>query len=213
MEHYKNKLLIFVCVLLFVCIHSATAIGAVGCDLNNPDGDVPRLFPGSTSYKVSYASLGQGGDNQTYARVVKKLGGPEYTSLYAPLDVSYSIYEIYNGSKKIGYIHGVNQKGHFGGIQVFVVQDMNGIIKRFYIQKISGQSANKLRDSKFGDQFVGLSLKDLDTFDPITGKGTGKFASIRNPAPDMETDFYGVLRGVKKNLVLMDEFVFSKERQ
>ena len=121
----------------------------------------------------------------------------------------YTLYEIYNGKNKVGYIHGVNQKGRFGGIQVFMAQDLNGRIKSFYIQKISGHMANKFRDSKFYRQFVGLTLKDFDSYDPATGKGSGRIAEIRNPAPEMETDFYGVLRGLKKNLILMDEFVFS----
>jgi len=201
---------ISVYVFLFLFIKAVPAMGAVGCDLNNPDRDVARLFPGSTSYKTAYASLGRQG-GPLLKRVEDRLGGSQYTTLFAPLDVSYTIYEIYKGTTKIGYIHGVNQKGRFGGIQVFVAQDLNGIIKTFYIQKISGQTANKLRDPNFGRQFVGLSLKDFDTFDPISGKGSGKFTGIRNPAPEMETDFYGVLRGLKKNLVLMDEFVFSKE--
>jgi hypothetical protein len=59
---------------------------------------------------------------------------------------------------------------------------------------------------------VGVSLKDFDSYDPVSGKGSGRIAEIANPAPEMETDFYGVLRGLKKNLVLMDEFVFAPER-
>jgi hypothetical protein len=29
----------------------------------------------------------------------------------------------------------------------------------------------------------------------------------------METDFYGVLRALKKNLIVMDELVYSTKRQ
>jgi hypothetical protein len=36
---------------------------AVGCDLNDPDRDVKRLFPGSTGYKTLYVSITKkGGD-------------------------------------------------------------------------------------------------------------------------------------------------------
>jgi hypothetical protein len=103
----------------------------------------------------------------------------------------------------------VNQKGQFGGIQVFMAQDLNGRIKSFYIQKMTGQSAAKLRDARFGRNFVGVTIRDFDSFDPATGKGSGRIAEIRNPAPETETDFYGVLRGLKKNMVLMEEFIFS----
>ncbi|RII25640.1 MAG: hypothetical protein CXR31_13800 [Geobacter sp.] len=194
------------------CISVRPALTAVGCDLNNPDRDVPRLFPESTSYKTIYVSIAQRGGPPLQRRIENRLGGRMYLALYAPLDVPYTLYEIYRDKKKVGYIHGVNQKGQFGGIQVFVAQDLTGRIKTFYIQKITGKSAGKFRDAAFARKFVGLSLKDFESYDPASGKGTGKIAEIANPAPDMVTDFYGVLRGLKKNLVLMDEFVFSVER-
>ena len=83
----------------------------------------------------------------------------------------------------------MNQKGQFGGIQVFVALDLEGRIKSFYIQKMTSQWAKKLRDPGFGRQFVGLTLKDFEAYDPVTGKGAGRVAEIRNPAPEAETDF------------------------
>jgi hypothetical protein len=202
---------IFPAVLLF-CVSVTPVLAATGCDLNDPDRDVPRLFPESTGYKAVYVSIGQRGGVPLLKKIENHLG-ERYVALYAPIDVPYTLYEIYNGKNKVGYIHGVNQKGRFGGIQVFIAQDLNGRVKSFYIQKISGQMANKFRDSKFYRQFIGLTLKDFDSYDPATGKGSGRLAEIRNPAPEMETDFYGVLRGLKKNLVLMDAFVFSVGRK
>lgn len=182
------------------------ARGATGCDLNLPDRDVPRLFPESTRYASNYISLRP----DQLERVVARLG-PSFRGVYDPLDVPYTIYEIYIGNEKAGYIHGVNQKGQFGGIQVFVALDLGGRIKSFYIQKMTGQSAGKFREVGFGKQFVGTSLKDFDSFEPVSGKGSGRLATIRNPAPDMETDFYSVLRALKKNLILMDELVYSSK--
>ena len=204
-------LLRIACLSLILCgISALPALAAVGCDLNNPDRDVPRLFQESTSYKTIYLSIAQRGGAPLLRRIENRLGS-RYLALYAPIDVPYTLYEIYRDKKKIGYIHGVNQKGQFGGIQVFIGQDLTGRIKTFYIQKISGKSAGKLCDVKFARKFVGLSLADFDSYDPVIGKGSGRIAEIVNPAPEMETDFYGVLRGLKKNLVLMDEFVFSME--
>ena len=177
---------------------------ATGCELNSPDRDVKRLFPESTRYTSRYISL-----NPSQLQVVVARLGESHRALYEPLNVPYTIYDIYAGNEKIGYIHGVNQKGQFGGIQVFVALDMKGLSKSFYIQKMTGQSAAKFRDAAFGARFVGTSLRDFDSFDPVTGKGTGPLAAIRNPAPDMETDFYGVLRAHKKNLILMDVLVYS----
>ncbi len=196
--------------LLTCFLATPAALAAVACDLNDADRDVPRLFPESTSFNSIYVSIAKRGGAPLLKRIENRLGSA-YLPLYAPIDVPYTLYEIYRGKERVGYIHGVNQKGQFGGIQIFMAQDLNGRIKTFYIQKITGASAGKFRDPKFTRKFVGLSLKDFDHYDPVTGKGTGKIAEIANPAPEMETDFYGVLRGLKKNLVLMDEFVYTPE--
>ncbi len=209
MMHVLNVKIIFLTVLVFG-VSALPALAAVGCGLNDPDRDVPRLFKESTSYKEIDFAIGQPGD-PLRKRVENRLEG-KYLALYAPIDLPYTAYEIYRDKKKVGYIHGVNQKGQFGTIQIFIAQNLTGKIKTFYIQKITGKSAGKFRDAKFYSQFVGLSIRDFDTYDPVTGKGSGKLAGITNPAPEMETDFFGVLRGLKKNLILMEECIFSRDQ-
>jgi hypothetical protein len=105
----------------------------------------------------------------------------------------------------------VNQKGQFGGIQVFLVLNLEGRIKAFYIQKMTSQYAGKLRDAKFGKQFVGLTIKDFENYDVVSGRASGKVSEIKNPAPEAESDFRAALRATKKNLILMDEFVYSAQ--
>jgi hypothetical protein len=195
---------------LLVLAGCTAAWGAVGCDLNDPDRDVARLFPESTGYKTMYTSIMKKGGEPLLATVEKRLG-EKFKGIYETIDVPYTIYEIFNGKRKIGYIHGVNQKGQFGGIQVFVVLNLEGTIKGFYIQKMTSQYAGKLRDAKFGKQFAGLTLKDFDQYDVVTGKASGKVEAIRNPAPEAEGDFRAALRATKKNLILMDEFVYSAQ--
>lgn len=202
---------IVVLALLSFSVSATPALAAVGCDLNNPERDVPRLFPESNNYKTIYVSIAQRGGAPLLKKIENRLGA-SYLPLYAPIDVPYTLYEIYRDKKKIGYIHGVNQKGQFGGIQVFMAQDLSGRIKTFYLQKITGNSASKFREAKFSKKFEGVTLKDFDLFDPVRAKGSGRIAEIVNPSPELETDFYGILRGLKKNLVLMDEFVFAAER-
>jgi hypothetical protein len=138
--------------------------------------------------------------------------GDRFHGIYETIDVPYTVYEIFSGKTRIGYIHGVNQKGQFGGIQVFVALNPQGEITAFYIQKLTSQWAKKLRDPAFSGKFVGLTLEDFMNYDPLTGQGTGRVAAIRSPAPEVETDFRAALRAVKKNLILMDEFVFALER-
>lgn len=193
--------------LLLTCAAHVPALAAVGCELNFPGSDVPRLFPDSDNYRTSYFSFASRGGKALLHKVEARLGN--VPALYAPLDVPYSIYEIYKDGRKAGYVHGVNQKGQFGVLEVFLSLDLNGRIKAFYIQRISGPWARKFTSPRFGRQFVGLTLKDFELYDPVSGKGSGKVAAINNPAPEALTDFYGLLRAVKKNLVLMDEFFYS----
>jgi len=194
-------------VLLLVLGGSPAAWGAVGCDLNDPDRDVARLFPGSTGYKTVYVSIDRKGGEPLLAKIETRMGD-KFHGIYETIDVPYTIYEIFANKQKVGYIHGVNQKGQFGGIQVFVALDLEGTIKAFYIQKMTSQYAGKLRDAKFGRQFIGLTLKDFEQYDVISGKASGKVEAIKNPAPEAEADFRAALRATKKNLVLMDEFIY-----
>jgi hypothetical protein len=195
---------------ILVLTGSGTAWGAVGCDLNDPDRDVVRLFPESTGYKTTYTSIDRRGGQALLQKIETRMGD-RFRGIYETIDVPYTIYEIFAGKKKIGYIHGVNQKGQFGGIQVFLSLDLEGKIMAFYIQKMTSKYAGKLRDAKFGRQFNGLTLKDFERYDIISGKASGKVEAIKNPAPEAESDFRAALRATKKNLILMDEFVYSPQ--
>ena len=103
-------------VLLFILTASTAAWGAVGCDLNDPDRDVARLFPESTGYKTNYVSVDRRGGEPLLAKIETRLGD-KFRGIYETIDVPYTIYEVFANKKKIGYIHGVNQKGQFGGIR------------------------------------------------------------------------------------------------
>ena len=188
------------------------SFAAVGCDLNDPDRDVARFFPNSTGYKTIYFSISQKG-GQTLLNEIEKRLGDKFHGIYETVDVPYTLYEIYRGKEKIGYIHGVNQKGQYGGIQVFLALDLDGNIKAFYFQKLTSQYAKKLRDAKFAEQFVGLNLKDFYGYDIVSGKADAqsRVRNIKNPAPQAEDDFRAALRATKKNLILMDEFVWGNK--
>jgi hypothetical protein len=106
----------------------------------------------------------------------------------------------------IGYIHGVNQKGYYGGIQIFLALDLELRIKTFYIQKMSGAYAGKFTSPAFEGQFAGLSLADFDKYEVATGLATGRLSTVKSPAPEADLDFRLTLRGLKKNLILVNEF-------
>jgi len=199
-------------IIIFLIMFILAAPGlyaAVGCDLNDPDRDVKRLFPGSTGFKTIYVSIDRKGGQPMLQRVEKRLGD-SFHGLYETIDVPYTLYEIYRGKEKIGYIHGVNQKGQYGGIQVFLSLDLKGVIKSLYFQKLTNREAALLRSPAFGGQFIGLTLNSFTGYDIKTGKAVqGPVTAIRNPAAGGEQDFRATLRAVKKNLILMDEFVYG----
>lgn len=197
---------------LLLIIPGISLRAAVGCDLNDPDRDVRRLFPTYTGYKTEYVSIARKGGAELLNQIEQRLGD-SFKGLYENIDIPYTMYRIYKGQELIGYIHGVNQKGHYGGIQVFLALDAKGNILAFYIQKLTSRDASKFRSAQFGQQFVGLTLRDFYNYDPVTGRETpsGKVSRINNPAPNSEDDFKVILRAVKKNLILIDEFLLGNQ--
>jgi hypothetical protein len=197
-------------VFAFLWLLFLPLFAAVGCDLNDPDRDVKRLFPESTGYKTLYVSIAQKGGEGLLRQVEGRLGD-SFQGLYETVDVPYTMYQVFRGQELIGYIHGVNQKGRYGGIQVFLALDLEGTIRAFYFQKLTSRQAKILRDPKFGEQFVGLNLKDFYAYDIVSQEATGetRVGTIKNPAPEAESDFRAALRAAKKNLILVDEFLLG----
>jgi len=191
---------------------AAVLHAAVGCDLNDPDRDVKRLFPDSTGYKTLYVSIAKKGGDTLLKEVETRLGDT-FKGLFETADVPYTMYEIYKGQDLVGYIHGVNQKGTYGGLQVFLALDREGVIRGFYYQKLTSKAARLFREPAFGNQFIGLSLKDFSRYDVVTGRAepAGSVSRIKNPDPEAEQDFRATLRAAKKNLILVDEFLLGNK--
>ncbi len=189
---------------------AAALYAAVGCDLNDPDRDVKRLFPESTGFKTFYVSISRKGGDALLREIESRLGD-SFHGLYETADVPYTMYEIYKGRELIGYIHGVNQKGTYGGLQVFLALDLEGNVKAYYMQKLTSRAAKAFRDPAFGAQFIGLNLKDFYGYDVVSGKEDppGRVGRIKNPEPASEADFRAALRATKKNLILADEFLLG----
>jgi hypothetical protein len=199
-------------ILAVVCLvfSGASLAAAVGCDLTDPDRDVRRLFPESTGYRTRYLSIDRLGGPAQMARVESRLGD-RFRGIYETIDVPYTVYEILKGKEILGYIHGVNEKGRYGGMQVFLALSLQGAVRGFYIQKLTARGASPLRSADFGKQFHGIRLEDFSGYDPVKKLAApgSRPAGIRNPLSDGGDDFHALLRAVKKNLILMDEFVYS----
>lgn len=197
-------------VIIILLSISLSLTAAVGCDLNDPDRDIKRLFPESTGYKTYYLSVQRLGGQALLEEIEHRLGD-RFSGLFETIDVPYTMYEIYREDRIIGYIHGVNQRGRYGGWQVFLALDTDLVIRDFYLQRLSSRFSRYYRAEEFAAQFQGLSLTDFKNLDITTGEGTGRGAEIKSPAPSPDPDFLAVMRGVKKNLILTEYFVNAEK--
>ena len=83
-------------------------------------------------------------------------------------------------------------------MQLILATDPNGVILDFYYQKITSPESKKFRDKKFCSQFKNLSLADF------YAKDISK--QIPDPSKKSRDDYLATFRGIKKNLILHDEF-------
>jgi hypothetical protein len=195
---------IFVFALSMIVFMSSSAFAAIGCTLNDPDRDVKRIFPESTAYRTYFISIEERGGESLFREVEEKLGDALDTK-YEVMDTPYAYYDILKGKDVIGRIHGVNQKGTYGGMQIILATDVDGRIIDMYYQKISSPEARRFRDKGFTETFHGLTLEDLyNAGDPDSG-----ITAVKDPSDNNADDFTATLRGIKKNLILLDEFMLD----
>jgi hypothetical protein len=187
--------LIFIWTVIFTLFCGLNlAFAAVGCTLNDPDRDIKRIFPEATGYKTSFITIKEIGGEELYSQIQKEVGDT-FDTIYETIDVPYSFYDVLKGKEVIAHIHGVNQKGTYGGMQLIIATDLNGKVVNFYYQKMSSPEAPKFMDKGFTKQFNGLKL---DNFAEVTSK-------IKDPTSQSKDDFRLTLRGLKKNLILLKE--------
>ncbi|MDD5155951.1 MAG: hypothetical protein PHF11_05675 [Candidatus Omnitrophica bacterium] len=172
---------------------------AVGCTLNDPDRDVKRIFPQSTGYRTEFITIQEAGGQELYKKIEKELGD-KFDPVYEAIDVPYAFYDVLKGKEVIATIHGVNQKGEYGGMQLILATDLNGKILDFFYQKMSSPEAGRFMNKNFTSQFIGLGLNDFLK---------GNFG-IKDPSSNSSEDFQATLRGLKKNLILLDELKLKK---
>jgi hypothetical protein len=200
----------FAIVFAYSLTYSSGAYAAVGCNLTDPDRDVKRIFPQSTSYKTSIDSVKERGGDKISKDIEIELGD-KLDPIYETNDIPHTIYTVLKGKDIIGYIHGVNQKGMYGGMQIILAVDKKGKILEFYYQKVSSPEDSKFKDAKFTNQFKNLTLADFLHHDAMKGQPCpdDKIAKIKPPTSSNNKDFANTLRGVKMDLILNNVFIFN----
>jgi hypothetical protein len=210
----KNLLLLL---FLLLSALSQQALAAIGCTLSNPAEDLKYLYPGMTTYKEDLNEFPRLKDGSELFKGLKDRLGTDLDPIYETYQTPYTVYSVYKGQTKIGIVHGVNVPGKGGVIQVFLSVDPGTAeIKNFFFQRLESPAARELRAKDFRSQFVGLSLADFykhDYYKAVQpGAKADKVAAVKPPAmdPNGQADYAASLRGIRKNLILLDFFVFNR---
>lgn len=217
MNKYAKRELAFFLALLAVPV----AFGAIGCTLSNPARDLKSLFPAMTSYREDVVEMGKLPDGRGAYQALRERVGGDLDPVYEAFDVPYTLYSVFNGGEKIGYVHGVNVPGRGGVIQVFLAVDPDtAAIRRMFFQRLESPGGAVLRGPAATGQFAGLSLADFYKHDyyaaaePDTeADRVGRLAPPADLPPEAVPDWQATLRGVRKNLLLLDVFAFDRRHE
>lgn len=205
-----------VAILSVLLLLPAEVRAAIGCTLSNPAQDLKYLFPEMTTYKEEtrqFDKLGNGAEQ--FKKLPDRLGS-KLDPVYETYETPYTVYSVFKGTNLIGVVHGVNEAGKGGVIQVFIATTPDtGVIKTVFFQRLESPAAKALKSKEFRAQFSGLALGDFYKHDyfavaePTSDKD--KVGRIAAPAVGDagQQDYQASLRGIRKNLVLLDVFVFG----
>jgi hypothetical protein len=207
-------------VLLFTCLLAALPqylLGAIGCTLSNPAEDLKYLYPEMTTFKEDLVEFPKLKDGAALFKGLKARLGSDLDPIYETYETAYTVYSVFQGSARIGVVHGVNVPGKGGVIQVFLATDpKTAEIKSFFFQRLESPAAKQLRSKEFRAQFNGLTLADFYKHDYYAATHTSgaadKVAAVKAPAidPSGRPDYEAALRGLRKNLILLDDFIYGR---
>ena len=210
-----QKLFTFLTLLLMITAQHVFA--AIGCTLTNPAEDLKYLYPEMTTYKEELKEFPRLPGGEELFRGLKDRLGSDLDPIYETYQTPYTLYTIFNGSTRIGIVHGVNVPGKGGVIQVFLSLDpKTAEIRGFFFQRLESTAARQLRSKEFRSQFEGLTLADFYKHDYYAAAEPGakadKVASIKPPQLDAagKPDYDAAMRGIRKNLILLDVFVYER---
>ncbi len=190
---------------------------AIGCTLSNPGEDLKYLYPEMTTYKEELMEFPKLKDGATQFQGLRVRLGSDLDPIYETYETPYTVYSVFKGSVRIGVVHGVNVPGKGGVIQVFLATDpKTAEITNFFFQRLESPAARQLRNKEFRAQFTGLTLADFYKHDYYAAADPGakadKVAVVKPPLldPSGRPDYEAALRGLRKNLILLDYFVYGR---
>jgi hypothetical protein len=202
---------------LWLAALPAQALAAIGCTLSNPAEDLKYLYPEMTTFKEELMEFPKLKDGAAAFKGLRARLGSDLDPIYETYETPYTVYSIFKGAAKIGVVHGVNVPGKGGVIQVFVSTDpKTAEIRSFFFQRLESPAGRQLRSKEFRAQFTGLTLADFYKHDYYAAADPSakadRVAAIKPPALDANgrPDYESALRGLRKNLILLDYFVYGR---
>ena len=207
--------------LLSVWAAAPEALGAIGCTLTNPARDLKALFPDMTSYREDVKEFRRLPDARAAYEALSDRVGGDLDPVYESFDTPYTVYSIFRGEEPIGIVHGVNVPGRGGVIQVFLAMEpATAAIRRMFYQRLESPGGAALRTPEATGQFAGLTLADFYKHDYYAASDpeseadrAGRLAAPSGLAEAARADWAATIRGVRKNLVLLDLFVFDRRHE
>lgn len=208
---------LFIVAALLIVALPQHAHAAIGCTLSNPAEDLKYLYPEMTTFKEELNEFPKMKDGAELFKGLRARLGSDLDPVYETYETPYTVYSVFKGHTKIGIVHGVNVPGKGGVIQVFLSTDPGtGEIKSFFFQRLESPAARQLRSKEFRAQFNGLTLGDFYKHDYYAavepGARADKVAAIKPPLldPSGQLDYAAAIRGIRKNLILLDYFVYRR---
>ena len=212
----KRLVILIFPLLLLVLLPVARMHAAIGCTLSNPAQDLKFLFPEMTTFKEESRELDQMKNGATLFKNLRERLGSDLDPVYETYETPYTVYSVFKGGDLIGVVHGVNVPGKGGVIQVFLAAEPgSGVIQHFFFQRLESPAAKALKNKEFREQFNGLTLADFYKHDYFKAAepASAQDRVARISAPEVgeagKQDYQASLRGIRKNLVLLDMFVYG----
>lgn len=211
-----------ICAFLFLLgfIVPQQLVAAIGCTLTNPAEDLKYLYPEMTTFREELNEFPRMKDGAALFKGLPDRLGSGLDPIYETYETPYTVYSVFKGTSKIGVVHGVNVPGKGGVIQVFVATDpTTGAIKNFFFQRLESPAARQLRSKEFRDQFTGVTLADFYKHDYYAAidpaSKADRLNAIKPPqlSPAGQPDYAASLRGIRKNLILLDYFVYGRRSE
>jgi hypothetical protein len=217
----RKAWIIVIIVSLGVLAAAPAAHAAIGCTLTNPARDLKTLFPEMTTYREDVKEFRRVPRGRADYEALRDRVGGDLDPVYESFDTPYTLYSIFRGEERIGIVHGVNVPGRGGVIQVFLAMDPSAAtIRRMFYQRLESPGGAALRAPSVTGQFAGLSLADFYKHDYYAaadpGNGADRVGRLTPPGDLAEAahgDWSSTVRGVRKNLILLDLFVFDRRHE